>query len=407
MDVLKARRIRVRRDTPQTGVFEWVPDAQARPQRWAPGDPELSGDCEVIVPAEMVALQTVEVPAAQAERISGALRFLIEDRLISEPERTHVAATRCARNALCTAAIDRDWFKAVLQRLRQAGLSPRAAYPECLLPPVQSGAWNLVCDSDAFVRAGEWSGFALGSLEHAQGVLRVAIAADPPQRIILRPAPGEHAPDPKAWAAALGVPVEVGAPWHWSSDSARSALDLLQGDFAAVGRDGGRFSRLGRAAALALALVVVGSAGLGLDWLLKSRERSALLAEMQRIHRETLGESVPFVDPPAQLRQHMDDLLRRSGRPAPGDFLPLMAAFSDVALGMPTNPARIQHLTYDGTTLTLVLQPADAKRLAAMPVAARRVGLDVRVEELQWSGKPAVRAQVSEAGGRWSSSAKR
>lgn len=404
---MKARRVRVRRDTPQTGVFEWVTDAHARAQQWAPGDPELSGDCEVIVPAEMLALQTVEVPAAQAERISGALRFLIEDRLISEPERTHVAATRCARNALCTAAIDREWFKAMLQRLRQAGLSPRAAYAECLLPPVQSGAWTVVCDSDAFARTGEWSGFALGSLEQGLGVLRVAIAASPPQRVVLRPAPGQHAPDPKAWAAALGVPVEVGAPWHWSSDSTRSALDLLQGDFAAAGRDGGRRSGLRRAAALALALVLVGSVGLGVDWLLKSRERSALLAEMRKIHRDTLGDSVPAVDPPAQLRQHMDDLLRRSGRPAPGDFLPLMAAFAELALGPSANPARIQHLAYDGATLTLVLQPADPKRLAAISVPAKGAGLDVRLEEVQWSGKPAMRAQVSETGGRWPGSAKR
>jgi len=120
---------------------------------------------------------------------------------------------------------------------------------------------------------------------------------------------------------------------------------------------------------------------------------------MRRIHRDALGDSVPAVDPPAQLRQALGELERRSGKYAPGDFLPLLAAFSERALKPPGDRERIQHLSYEGSTLTLVLQPADPKRVAG----AAGSGLDVRAEEAQWEGKPALRVRVRDAGGKWAS----
>lgn len=403
---MTAHRVRVQRDTPQTGVFAWVAGENAPAQRWGPGSPVLSGECEVIVPSEMLVLQTMEVPAAQAERIAGSLRFLIEDRLISEPERTHVASARCGRNLLCLAVLDREWLKAVLHRLREAGLAPRSAYPECLLPDSPAGAWTVVCGDDAFVRTGEWSGFALGPVERGDppAVLSIALGAGAPGRIVLRAGRGAPAPDAKHWSRALGVPVEPGPSWAWSSESPRPALDLMQGEFAAGGSRSGRLGGLRRAALLSLLLVLAGSAGLGVEWLLKSRERAALVAEMQRIHRATLGEAVPAVDPPAQMRQVLAELGRRAGKAAPGDFLALLAAFSERAL----DPAadRIQHLSYEGSTLSLVLQPADLKRLEAMSARTKNSGLDVRLEAAEWNGKQAVRVKVTEEGKGWASSSR-
>ena len=182
-------RIRLGRDSATTGSYEWAILDEAGTVRETGlsslGPPPFAGPCRLVIASELVLLDRVAAPAAQQRGLSNALRFLVEESAISEPEQLHVvAAAAPAADALCLAVIDRQWLERMLGRLARAGLVAVSACPECLLPELLPRAWTAVWNGDdSFARTGAAEGFALDS----------AGPGDPPHRAggpARRPRPG-------------------------------------------------------------------------------------------------------------------------------------------------------------------------------------------------------------------------
>jgi general secretion pathway protein L len=389
-------RVRLGRDFPETGRFEWaLVDERGAVLESGASDlamPPRGRSCEAVLAAELVLLERVSVPAAQQRRLQSALSFLAEDSLVPDPARVHVAAAATPqKEVLVVGVVDREWLTQALGRLERAGLPAAAAYPECLLPPLEPDAWIVVCSgADSFVRTAELEGFALDSaaedgppvalwlaLEAARG------AGRPPQRLVLRAAPGAALPDPSRWSDALGVAVESGAPWRWAQARAKPRLELLQGEFAPRGTGGAWRESLRRPALLAAAAVLLASVGIAADWALKSAERDRLQAEMRSLYRESFGEGAVLVDPPLQMSRALAELRARAGKGSASDFVPLLGAVAEHV----ADPAaqRVESIDYEDGRLALALRARDPKQGAALAAQLRAKaappGLELRVEE--------------------------
>jgi general secretion pathway protein L len=388
-------RIRVTRDTPVTGRFEWAVRGD-RAAVLAAGTcaldkPAVSGECELVLAADLVLLERVARPSARVRRHGSALRFLVEEALASDPEQVHVAAEASpAGDELAVAIIDRRWFAELLARLGHAGIFPVRAYPESLLVAPLPGAWTVVLTgAGGFARTCGVEGFALDESSPGEPPAALKLALDraragacAPDRIVVRAAAELAAPQLERWSARLEARVEPGAPWHWSTEGHEPEIDLLQGEFAPRAAAASLARRLRRSAALAAALAVLYCGGVALDWAAKAAERRRLIAEMSAIHREALGESTPIVDAPLQMSRALADLRRRAGQSAPDDFLTLLAA---VAAQLPDPPLqRLESIAYENGMLTVVLRapdPAQAEALAErLRGGAAASGLQVRVE---------------------------
>jgi general secretion pathway protein L len=409
---VSAYRIRVGRETLSSGAFEWASlDRRGNVLETGSASLEtntLRGACEVVVAAELVLLEKLAVPAAQQRRVAGSLRFLAEDAALTEPERLHVAAEASpGKDVVGVGIVEREWLKEVLERLERAGLVPRSALPESLLPALEPGAWCVVCNgSESFVRTGRIEGFALDSPRGGEApvALQLAVEKGAPASIVLRAAPGATLPDARRWSAALGAPVEVGEPWHWARFEQRPALELLQREFAPRGAQGGWRQRLLRPAVLAGVLVAVASAGIAADWWAKSREQRALSAEINAVYRETFGEAAVIVDAPLQMQRALAELRSRSGEPSPSDFLPLLGRISEQL-----DPAsqRIEAIAYERGTLSITVRAQDAAQLGqlreALRARAASRGLEVRLDPVDSKGSPALRLTAMAEGGTWAS----
>jgi len=414
---MTACRIRVGRDSPSTGSFEWVTldgngsvlESGASPLQ----PPPAKGACELLVASDLVLLDRIPAPAAQQRRISSALRFLVEDSAIPDPERLHVAAAPApapAKDTLCVGIVDRQWMAQMLARLERSGLSARSAYPECLLPELRTRAWTVVWNGEAsFARTGEMDGFALDNPDHGEApvALRLALdearnAAAAPERLIVRVAAGVAPPDTEQWSAGLGVPVELGPLWRWAEVRRKPALDLLQGEFAPHAIDSDWTRMLRGPAILAGALLVVSSCGIAVDWGAKSHERRALQTEMEGIFRSAFGENAVVVDASLQMDRALAQLRRQSGQPGADDFLALFGAASDRLL----DPAkhRIESLSYGSGALTLSIRPIDPAQFGAqfneMRAKTSIPGLDIKLESAQSSGKFNLQVTASLGGGK-------
>ena len=366
-------RIRVTRDTPVSGAFEWVTLGE-QGELLASGSanlaqPPVTGPCEVVLASDLVSLERVAVPPSQQRKLGSALRYLVEELALPDPERLHVAAAPAPeRGALCLGIVDRQWLRSLLEKLAGAKLSATAAYPETLLPTLLPHTWTVVwLGGEGFVRTSENEAVALDATQRdgAPRNLRLAleqasVADSRPQTVVVRCGRGAVPPHIKAWSRALEVPVEAGPEWSWSDAQRRPPLDLLQGEFAARFVAAPWLRRLRRPAILAAALLALGSIALALDWWAKVRERDALLAEMRTVYRETFGERATVVDPPLQMGRALADLRQRAGHVGPADFVALLGVAAEL---LPDPAGRIEALAYDGTALTVTLRPAAQEAL--------------------------------------------
>jgi general secretion pathway protein L len=391
-------RVRLARDFPETGRFEWMLVDERSSSVLETGTSDLAmppggKSCEAVLAAELVLLERVSVPPAQQRRVQAALRFLAEDSLVPDPARVHVAAAGAPqKDVMCVGIVDREWLAQALGRLERAGMRALAAYPESLLPPLEPHAWIVVCGgADGFVRTGEAEGFALDSVGEGEPPVALRLAIDGarsagrlPERVVLRALSDAELPEPAQWSAALGVPVERGDPWRWTQARHRPPLELLQGEFAPRRAGGGWRGNLRRPALLAAVLLAVGSAGIAADWALKSAERERLQAEMRAIYRETFGEGAVLVDPPLQMSRALADLRLRSGQGSAADFVSLLGSVAErIPISSPGQ--RVESIEYQDGRLALSLRARDPRQSEALAAQLRTKasapGLELRVDQ--------------------------
>lgn len=399
-------RIRLGRDGPSSGAFDWaivddagkVLDSGAAPLQKPP-----AGACELLIASDLVLLDRIAAPAAQQRRIASALRFLVEESAIPDPERLHVAAAATsAKDMLSVGIIDRQWMEQALAGLGRSGLIARTAYPECLLPELLPNAWTLVWNGDnSFARTGSVAGFALDSPEHGElpVSLRLALdearsAATAPDRLVLRVAAGVAPPDAEKWSSMLGIPVESGPEWRWAEEQSKPGLDLLQGEFAPRSIDRGWTGALRRPVFLAAALAAIGVFGVAAEWAAKAHERRTLLAEMHGIFRAGFGDGAVVVDAPLQMNRALVELRRQAGHIGADDFLFLFGTVADRML----DPAkhRIESIAYGNGALTLSLRPNDAAQFSTQFNAMRAMlpvpGFEITLQSAESSGSISLRA---------------
>ncbi len=371
-------------------------DAGVAPLAALPHDPQ----CEIVVPAELVLLTQARLPRGRRRQLPTLLPYAVEDRLVADPDSVHVAAGMQQDDGqTALAVIDKAWLGAVLSRLGGAGLQPRHAWPETLLPALPEAGWVAVWTGrGGFLRTGGQAGFALDAGEDDAPPAALVLALDAartassaPARLLLRPAGGSRLPDVAAWSRALALPVEAGAEWAplGAHVATAGAIDLLQGPFASA-----TFSRRD-SQALRLPLILLGLLALVhagatlIEWGQLRHERQHLRAAMERDFRAAFPEARVVVDAPLQMHRNLLALQRAAGQPTPGDFLPLLARAVQVCDD--ANRRGLRSLRYEAQTLTLEFAPGTADD--ALLARLRETGLAAELRRAD----DAVRIQVTGA----------
>jgi len=382
MDIV-ACRVRLRRESPSTGSFDWAildtngitVDSGTTPHR----SPSERGACEVIVASDVVVLKTVKVVAAQQRHVSNALRYLIEDSVMSDPEQLHVVATSASKDSLAVAVVDRKWLEQALALLAEYGLAARNAYPECLLLPRPSpSVWTAVLDGDrGFLQVSESLGYGLEGFDETTPPTSLRLALEqargqpnPPTALVLRAARGTVVPSCEKWSASLELPVEWTSDWSWTDQHGLPPIDLLRGEFFPhLGNQAwGRAVR--RSTALVGALLLINLCGMTVDLAARVHERRKLLLEMQDIYRRTFGQEATVLDPPLQMKRGLAELRHQAGELTAGDFVPLFSKVADYLLD--PSKHRIESISYSDGALTLTVMPLQASKFSEVYAELQR-----------------------------------
>lgn len=359
-------------DTEPDAPLPWC-NLDTRGERLAAGSSTLANlpraeACELVIPAEAVLLTRATLPRGSRRKMRQFLAYAIEDRLVAEPDAVHVAAGPTLDDGqTALAVVDKAWLARVLARLDGAGLRPRSAWPETLLPALPADGWVMVWDGrGGFLRSGEHAGMSLDGGTSTQPptalVLSVAearAAAALPHHLLLRLREGASPPDIEAWSHVLGVAVEVGVEWMplQLPDATHGGIDLLQGTFApsGSGRDWWPTLRLPLILAGLIALLQVGATTT--EWWLLSREKQQLQVAMEERFREAFPDARAIVDAPLQMQRNLAELRGTAGQMSPSDFMPLL---SRVAPALDADSrGNLRAIRYEASQLSLDVAVTD------------------------------------------------
>lgn len=342
-------------DPEPDGSARWVPaDAAGRPagtvQQGRLADAAglaARREVTVLLPGERVLLTAVDLPPMHGARMRQALAFALEDQVAGDVESLHcVAGTRDADGRTPVAAVDREWLRACLARLRAAGIDPTSVVPDFLALPFQDGGISVAHDGErVLVRDGVAAGFAseaetLDALLSARG----------------RPAT---------------EPVRVGGDLltALSPQAVAPVLDLLDGEF---GRRKRRAPDLGAwrlPAALAGVLVIVMLAGWFVQYRNVAAEHEALRGEIEALFTRLVpGE--PMADPRAQIE-------RKLGRGGSGSDELLLMLDATAAAFAAQPGLEIAALAYTDGRLELTVGANNAEQLDGL---RERLGENTGVE---------------------------
>lgn len=360
---------------------------------------------QAVVPASVVLLAQVKVPSRNRRKMFQLLPYIVEEKLMYDPDSIHVAAgPQLPGGETVVAVIDKAWMKRVIGMLQSAGLPPWRMWPETLVPAVPLGTWTVVWNGrEGFVRTGMVSGQSLdgGSAEVPPlGLLLAAREAaakgGAPRKINLQLAEGSGQPDLESWASRLGVKVEATGAWDWSAAAygMEKGVNLLQGEFTPARFEPDWRQRL-RIPLILAGVVVVLQLGGGLaDWLMLSYEKRQLDAGMQRSFRQAFPEAKVVVDAPLQMQRNLAELRHARGLSDPADFLPVLAKAAPV-LSRP-EPAAIQSMQYENGILKIDVQLRGSQTPEQMRNRFQSAGMKTEIEKVETpkSGGAVVRLML-------------
>jgi len=333
-----------------------------------------------------VSWHRIVLPKAPAARLREALAGVLEEALLDDAERVHLALApqAVAGQPTWVAAVDRDWLLAELAALESADVFVDRILPVSWPDDPPSGHFSLADANDSNSLVLNWA--------HADGV-----AALPLQGGLARTLLPPTLPEGSHWSAApaaataaerwLGAPVVVLPPAERALQATRSLWNLRQFELARRSkgtralRDAmrGLMSPAWRplrygVAALALTQVI----GLNLwSWHLRSQ-----LDERRAAQTTLLQSTFPRVravlDAPLQMQRETTALRTAAGKPDENDLEPLLLA---AAAAWPADLAAVDAIRFEPGQLTLSASNWDAGRIEQFRAQLQPRGFQVEAAE--------------------------
>lgn len=351
--------------------------------------PDLLPQADAVVavlPAEDLSWHRITLPKAPAARMRAALVGLLEDALLDEADRVHLAVAPLSKAGEPTwvAACDHEWLQAQLAPLEKAGVRVDRVAPAVWPDDPPAGYFSELPteEGEATAMALTWSSGAGVASWPVRGSLARGLLPEPlPEGTRLFATPAVAAPAER-W---IGAPVTVQSPAEHLLQASRSLWNLRQFDLAPSSRGLSAVSEAWRKfrtpawrpVRLALmAIVAVHLVGLNLAAWEQRRQLSARRAQMNDLLLQAHPDIGPVIDAPTQLRRANEALRAQAGQPGPADLEPLL----QLAASAWPMQRTLQTLQYDGTALSLLAEGWSPMEIEQFRTALEASGAQVLVE---------------------------
>ncbi len=355
------------------------------------------------VPGEDVMLFLAEVPSRSLQRVQQAAPFMLEDKLASDVESLHFAASLGDASSHLVAVTGQTHMHRWLDEMTQAGMEPVQVTADTTALVAPEGAAVIALDG-AYVMARfpDGSGF---TAERGLALMllkqRLMPAEGGSARVAVHASEADDAPGFVADLDLQGVefsfaPLSDGVlPLLAAGARQQRGLNLLQGSFQPRS-DFQEHWRVWRTAAVLLAAcLVLLLIQQGMSYVHLRREAAGLDAQVTQLFNQAMPGSRPI---PGSEKQRMQALLSQlQGGGSAGALLPLLDALGNAVTAYPS--IQIIALNYQDGSLQAQLQAGDIGALDSLKSAlGGKGGITANLDSVSASGGQ-VTGRITLSGG--------
>jgi general secretion pathway protein L len=348
--------------------------------------PRANSVCAVMPEADL-SWHRVAVPKAPAPRLRAALGAVMEDQLLDDDDKVHLALQSGLDSGHTgwVAVTDRAWLQALVASIEQAGVPLDRVLPLSWPGPTPSLHAGPGGDADAD---------PVLVYSHADGVARLRLAGGlARQQLALQDRASlvctAHPAAAQAAERWLEQPVAVQSDAQRALQATQSPWNLRQFDLAprhrgmlavrdALRKMSGpewRPVRWGLVVLLAVQVVGLNVWAWRLDRSLQDKRR-AMTQLLQTAHPQVRS----VLDAPLQMQRETEQLRSAAGRPGPNDLEPLLAV---AASAWPPGQPPLQALRFEPGRLTITTQGWNDPQRTTFAEQVRAAGLGVEAQGQQ------------------------
>lgn len=355
-----------------------VDRGQDVPSRW-PADAAI----EAVLAADQVRVIALALPPMPRERLRGAVRYALEDRIATPLDESAIAIAE-PRNGTCVVAVASAAL--IRETTNHERRFARIVSESALAPLADGWTWCASSAGDGFVRRHDGSAFAVQGIDD-DGSLPAELAAALAQAKRANDAPASvhaaFAAEPSRlaqWTQASGVPFASAPAWQWdqvNEAAYASAPDFLRDAQRTEGKSASASAwRTFRPALVLAALALaIHLGGLIVQWSWLGVERWRLAGALVDTAKAAQLPDAQSTDAAAQAISRQYSAARhRASQPAPADALPLLARAAPALAELPAGALRSARYAGDAWTVDLV--KLDASTLSRLERRLGDAGLD-------------------------------
>jgi general secretion pathway protein L len=370
----------------------------------------------VLVPATTVLTTTVYVPVKGGSRLRAALPFALEENLADDVETLHFAAgSRRDSGRLPVSVVARTQMTEWLDLLDSAGIAAAKMVPENHgLARIPGTLSLLVAEDQVMFNDGAESEFIMQGVKPSD-VLAVAGVLDdssddesddsqPPGHLLVYCEPGDESRFEHDWNALRHEMASVDInllpdgvlPRLAVTVAAGHGVNLLQGLFGTKVEYATVFRPWRHAAALLLALVLVGFGSKAVDYYRLAQEQTALKDQFTQEYRQIRPDDTREIVDPVSI---VNSIRRSLGTPSSSDsFLP---SLHQLSLALQQNSsAELEAISYRAGVIDVRLTAPDVATLDSIQKIVSNSGrFNASIQSTDQVGdKVSSRIQIREAG---------
>jgi general secretion pathway protein L len=289
----------------------------------------------VLVPACDVLVTDVSIPGGKSRQLAQTLPYMIEDRLVGDVERQHIASRPSVNGKVHAAIASRTLMDGWTARVRDAGLRIHAMIPESFAVPRAPGTWSILLleEGGALIRLSDMQAVYADHGHVAFMLQRLLDEHDEDRPEQIRLFRCSEAIEVPAFDLPDDIQLSIESPanpavYLLAEGYARdSAINLLQGAY--VQRHITPRSEMlwKTAAGLFLLWNLIIFAGLSWDNWRLGRMSEELQDSMVTMYKEVFPEARNVPLPRQQMQQHIERLQGKAGESL---FLSLLASVAPV-----------------------------------------------------------------------------
>jgi len=348
----------------------------------------------VLAPATQVLLAEPDLPPGSGVKLARAVPFALEEQLTEDIDQLYFAiGRRGATGKTPVAVVSREIIEGWLAMLDAAGLTPVAIFPDISLMPENPGQTVLWLENDRLaVRRPGSLPFAVELTPVTEALMVAGVIPDPgdesqpvkvPESAILylsredwlRVQDEFEGLIDKFDSLKIQLLADGPLPWLARELTARSAVNLLQGEFAAEADYGARWRQWRVAAALAAVLLVVHVGAQALELRHAKRQSAALDADIAQLFASAMPTETATY-PRRQMEARLDRI--RKSAVGPQYFLHAMQALGAGVASVPKTS--IDALSFREQTVDMKITAASVDALSQLSQAIGKQGLTAEIQ---------------------------